>query len=113
MNLHANAEGSDALEGLTDTDLDGISNIVPTIGIPRSELAAGILIVDLLARTLGDQAKPMSKGAARRLVEQGGAYVNRVKITTADHKVTLDHLATETMLVVSGGKKDHRIVRAI
>ena len=64
-------------------------------------------------RTLGDAQKPMSKGAARRLVEQGGAYVNRVKVTSFDHKVTLDHLATESMLVVSGGKKDHRIVRVI
>ena len=102
-----------SLEGLTDSDLAAVSSIVPTVDVPRQELAAGIAIVDLLARTLGDTAKPMSKGAARRLVEQGGAYVNRVKITSFDHKVTLDHLATESMLVVSGGKKDHRIVRVV
>jgi tyrosyl-tRNA synthetase len=102
-----------SLDGLTDSDLGAISSIVPTIELPRAELAAGITIVDLLARTLGEATKPMSKGAARRLVEQGGAYVNRVKITSHEHKVTLDHLATESMLVVSGGKKDHRIVRVI
>jgi tyrosyl-tRNA synthetase len=97
-----------SLDGLTDADLGAIANIVPTIEVPRAQLAGGIAIVDLLAMTLGQ-----SKGAARRLVEQGGAYVNRVKVTTADHKVTLDHLATESMLVVSGGKKDHRIVRVV
>ena len=102
-----------SLDGLTDGDLGAISNIVPTVEVPRAELAAGIEIVDLLARTLGDTAKPMSKSAARRLVEQGGAYVNRVKVTSLTHKVTLDHLATESMLVVSGGKKDHRIVRVV
>jgi tyrosyl-tRNA synthetase len=102
-----------SLDGLTDSDLGAIASIVPTIELPRAELAAGIAIVDLLARTMGEATKPMSKGAARRLVEQGGAYVNRVKITSFDHKVTLDHLATETMLVVSGGKKDHRIVRVV
>ncbi|MEO7095243.1 MAG: tyrosine--tRNA ligase, partial [Polyangiales bacterium] len=102
-----------SLDGLTDSDLGAISSIVQTIDLPRAELAAGIPIVDLLARTMGDAAKPMSKGAARRLVEQGGAYVNRVKITSFDHKVTLEHLATESMLVLSGGKKDHRIVRVI
>lgn len=102
-----------SLDGLTDADLAAVSNIVPTVDVPRAELAAGISIVDLLARTLGDAAKPMSKGAARRLVEQGGAYVNRVKITSIEHKVTLAHLATESMLVVSGGKKDHRIVRVV
>ena len=102
-----------SLDGLTDSDLGAIASIVPTIELPRADLAAGIEIVDLLARTLGEPTKPMSKSAARRLVEQGGAYVNRVKITSLGHRVTLDHLATESMLVVSGGKKDHRIVRVI
>ena len=97
-----------SLEGLTDADLGAIASIVPTVDLPRTELAGGIAIVDLLARALAQ-----SKSAARRLVEQGGAYVNRVKVTSADHKVTLEHLATESMLVVSGGKKDHRIVRVV
>ncbi|HLL23718.1 MAG TPA: tyrosine--tRNA ligase, partial [Kofleriaceae bacterium] len=102
-----------SLEGLRDTDLTAVSTIVPTVELPRAELAAGIAIGDLLTRTLGTADKPMSKSTARRLVEQGGAYINRVQITSLDHKVTLDHLATETMLVVTGGKKDHRIVRVV
>lgn len=96
----------DALDGLTDADLAELTGTVPTVELPRSELATGVGIVDLLARTVAD-----SKGAARRLVTQGGAYVNNHRITQVEHQVTLEHLATETMLVVRGGKKDYCLVR--
>ena len=97
-----------SLDGLTDADLGAISKIVPTVEVPRSELAAGITLLELFARALGK-----SKGQVGELIKSGGAYVNRKQIKDAMHKVTLDNLATESMLVVSGGKKDHRIVRVI
>ena len=62
-------------------------------------------MVDLISRTVAS-----SKGAARRLIQQGGAYVNNVPITDPDHKVTL--AATEATILVRGGKKDYRLVRA-
>lgn len=96
----------DSLDGLTDADLKMLAGTVPTIDVSRTELAAGLGIVDLLARTIAD-----SKGAARRLVTQGGAYVNNRRVTQIEHQVTLEHLATETMLVVRGGKKDYCLVR--
>jgi len=96
----------DSLDGLTDADLGVLAGTVPTVDVPRSELATGVGIVDLLARTIAD-----SKGAARRLVTQGGAYINNQRITELEHQVTLAHLATETMLVVRGGKKDYCLVR--
>jgi tyrosyl-tRNA synthetase len=98
----------DSLQGLTDADLGAISTIVPTIEVPRAELAAGITMLELFTRVLGK-----SKSQAGELIKSGGAYINRVKIKDAMHKVTLENLATESMLVVSGGKKDHRIVRVI
>jgi tyrosyl-tRNA synthetase len=96
----------EALDGLTDADLQMLARTIPTIDIPRTDLAAGIGIIDLLARTVAD-----SKGAARRLVTQGGAYVNNQRISEVDRQVTLNDLATETMLIVRGGKKDYRLVR--
>ena len=96
----------DSLDGLTDADLAVLTGTVPTVDVPRSELAAGVGIVDLLARTISD-----SKGAARRLVTQGGAYINNQRVTEVEHQVTLAQLATETMLIVRGGKKDYCLVR--
>jgi tyrosyl-tRNA synthetase len=98
----------DSLDGLTDADLGMLAGTVPTVDVARSELATGVGIVDLLARTIAD-----SKGAARRLITQGGAYVNNQRVTQVEHQVTLAHLATETMLVVRGGKKDYCLVRVI
>ena len=94
------------LAGVTDADLAALTGTVPTVEIPRGELATGIGIVDLLARTVAD-----SKGAARRLVTGGGAYLNNVKITDVERTVTLADLATATMLVLRGGKRDYRLVR--
>jgi tyrosyl-tRNA synthetase len=96
----------EALDGLTDADLQLLARTIPTVDIPRTDLETGIGIIDLLARTVAD-----SKGAARRLVTQGGAYVNNQRVSEVDHQVTLKDLATETMLVVRGGKKDYRLVR--
>jgi tyrosyl-tRNA synthetase len=61
----------------------------------------------LLCRTVAE-----SKSAARRLVQQGGAYVNNVRISDADRRVTAADLVTPTLLVVRGGRKDYRLVRA-
>jgi tyrosyl-tRNA synthetase len=96
----------DSLDGLTDADLAVLTGTVPTVDVARSELASGVGIVDLLARTISD-----SKGAARRLITQGGAYINNQRVTEVEHRVTLAQLATETMLVVRGGKKDYCLIR--
>ena len=95
-----------SLEGVTDDVLRQLAATVKTVDIPRAELDAGIAIVDLLARVTGD-----SKSKTRQLVQQGGAYINNGKITELEHRVSLAHLATETMLVVRSGKKDYYLVR--
>ena len=95
-----------SLEGVQERTLLLLAQVVPVVEVGRSELAAGIGIVDLLSRTVAE-----SKSAARRLVQQGGAYVNNVRISDLEHRVSTDHLATKTMLVVRGGRKDYRLVR--
>jgi len=99
-----------SMAGLTEADLRAAALTVPTIELARSDLAAGLPIVDLLARTLDE-----SKGAARRLISQSGAYLNNVQLTDKDldRKVTLADLATETMLVVRRGRKEIRLVRVV
>lgn len=94
------------LAHMTDADLAKVAGTVPTVEIARAELEAGIPIVELLVRT-GEK----SKGEARRLVTQGGAYLNNVRITDVQKRVTLADLATETMLVVRRGKSDYHLVR--
>lgn len=99
-----------SMAGLTEADLRAAARTVPTIELARADLAAGLPVVELLARTLDE-----SKGAARRLISQSGAYLNNVQLTDKDldRKVTLADLATETMLVVRRGRKEIRLVRVV
>jgi tyrosyl-tRNA synthetase len=101
--------GGTSLKELTQPELDALTNTLPTVEFPRTDLAAGVSFVELLARTkISD-----SKSKARALITQGGAYVNDVQIKDAERKLTLADLATETMLVVRSGKRNYHLVRVI
>ena len=95
-----------SLDGVHEDTLTLLAQVVPIVEISRSDLAAGIGIVDLLSRTVAE-----SKSAARRLVQQGGAYVNNIRVADVERKVSTEDLVTPTMLVVRGGRKDYRLVR--
>jgi len=96
-----------SLAGVTEAVLQQLVGTIPSFDIPRAELEAGIGVIDLFARTLCD-----SKGKARTLVTQGGAYVNNEK-ATIDGKIATASLATETMLVLRSGKRDYALVRVV
>jgi tyrosyl-tRNA synthetase len=95
------------LEGVHERTLELLTKVVPVVEIARTDLSAGIGLVDLLSRTVAE-----SKTAARRLVQQGGAYLNNVRISDGERRVTTADLVTPTLLVVRGGRKDYRLVRA-
>jgi tyrosyl-tRNA synthetase len=96
-----------SLDGVHERTLELLTKVVPVVEIDRTELANGIALLDLLTRTVAE-----SKSAARRLVQQGGAYINNVRVTDGERKVGLGDLVTPTLLVVRGGRKDYRLVRA-
>lgn len=96
------------IEGLTDRQLASIFGDIPSTEIPRAELEGeGVGILNLMTRT----GLQKSNGAARRLIKQGGAYLNNEKIETHDKQVTLADLASETMLVLRSGKKKYHVLR--
>ncbi len=97
------------LDGLSADELARLAETIPTVDIPRSELAIGMNIVDLLVRTAIDD----SKGKARTRVQQGGAYLNNARIGDIKHTVTADALVGDKLLLVRGGKKELRLVRAL
>lgn len=75
---------------------------LPTSSINRERVKAGVLATELFVEA---RLAP-SKGAARRLIEQGGAYVNDQKITAVDAMINMDHFSSGTC-VVRHGKKQH------
>lgn len=79
---------------------------VPTTAVPRATLAGGLPVVDLFV-TAG-LAK--SKSAARRLIGQGGAYVNGADVTDPEAQVAADDLRDGALLLRAGKKRYARVV---
>lgn len=95
------------IAGMADKDLEEIFEGVPSGGVPRARLAEGLRIVDLLA----ESGAAASKGEARRLLQQGGVYINNRRLESHDEAITEAHLASETMLVLRLGKKRYHVAR--
>jgi tyrosyl-tRNA synthetase len=79
-------------------------------GVPSKSMAKaklhGMSYVDLfVASGLCD-----TKSAARRLIEQGGAYANRENIPSIDALVSADILRSESILLRAGKKRYFRII---
>jgi tyrosyl-tRNA synthetase len=96
-----------SLEELDDADLAPLLDTVPSSELARSELDAGIELLELLVRTELAQ----SKGAARRNVSGGGVYINNVRVEDIARSVTAADLGTETMIVLRSGKKKYHIIK--
>ncbi len=78
---------------------------IPTTFVERGRLESGVPAFELFVETgLCD-----SRSAARRLIQQGGAYVNSERVTDFDMPVGLGHLTEEGILLKAGKKKVHRI----
>jgi tyrosyl-tRNA synthetase len=83
-------------------DLDGI----PTTPVARERLAAGIPLTELMAEV----ELVRSRGEARRLIQQGGAYINDERAEDVDAIVGEADLAPEGILIRAGKKRYHRLV---
>ena len=98
----------ETIEGLTDEQLAAIFSDVPSTTIDRARLEGeGIEIRDLFVET----ELQGSRGAAKRLIRQGGAYLNNIEIEDLRRMVTTDDLASESMLVLRSGKRNYHVVR--
>ena len=104
-------EASAALFGgqvasLDEATLLEVAGDVPSSSIPRSDLDASPLLVDLLTTT----GLVASKAEARRAIEQNGAYVNDVVRAGLDATVSTDDLLHGRYLVLRRGKRSYHLV---
>lgn len=94
------------IEGLSDREIQQIFADVPSTMISRGVLEAGLPLFDLFR----DAGLAKSNGEARRLQEQGGVYINNVRIDDPAHIVTPADLASESALILRAGKKKYHVV---
>jgi tyrosyl-tRNA synthetase len=79
---------------------------VPSMEITPAELSKGVNVVDLFTRA----GLCATKSDARRLVSQGGAYVNRRNVTDIDAEITADMAEDGALLLRAGKKRYFRVV---
>lgn len=93
---------------LDDSALLEIFAEVPSRDVPRAQLSGeGLSLIE--AFVLAGLAK--SNGEARRVIEQGGAYVNNRRRTDLADRLTAADLAGETVSVLRSGKKRYALLR--
>jgi tyrosyl-tRNA synthetase len=98
------------IDALSDSELGEIFADVPSRQLERQVLSDGSLtIVDALAAA----GLAASKGEARRLVTQGGVYLNNRRESDAARALAAADLASETMLVLRTGKKKYALLRFV
>ncbi len=101
-------KSADALHRLDETTLLEVFEGVPSYEIDRSDLEAGIRIVDLLV-----EKAPVfpSKAEARKLIQQGGFSINKEKVTDPMATADTGMLLNGRYIIVQKGKKQYFLIR--
>jgi tyrosyl-tRNA synthetase len=85
----------------------GAGGALPTLDLPAAELKAGIAAFKLFHRA----GLAESGGAARRLIQGGGARLNDQPLSDPNRLIGTADLGQDAALKLSAGKKRHAIVR--
>jgi tyrosyl-tRNA synthetase len=88
------------------SDVTGDITVLPTTVVSRARLEAGISPAELFTEV----GLTPSRGEAKRLIKQGGLYVNEERIESLDRLLTVQDLGPDGMMLKAGKKKIHRIV---
>jgi tyrosyl-tRNA synthetase len=89
------------------TGTEGDISVLPTTAVPRSRLEAGIAPAGLFTEI----GLTPSRKEAKRMIEQGGLYVNDERIDSVERRLSLKDIGPDGGFVLKAGKKKvHRIV---
>ena len=98
------------IEDLSASDVLDIFAEVPSSEIPEDSFSGdGVSLVDLVI-TCGFAT---SKGAARRLIEDGGIYVNNRRVSDVQATIDLSALIEGQYLVLRKGARNYHLVRVV
>lgn len=97
-----------SLENLSVKDLKDIFEDVPSTVIPKADLSGeGLGALELCTRT----GLTSSNGEARRLIRQGGLFLNNDRFSDESGRITADLGIDGELLVLRKGKKSYHLVQ--
>ncbi|UTY29297.1 tyrosine--tRNA ligase [Treponema putidum] len=106
--IHGKEEAEKALEGARAAfSGGGNKEAMPTVNLSLLKLNEGIGVIDLFA----EAGLASTKSDARRLVEQGGAFINEEKISDTKAIIGKEKLDKDNEMILRAGKK--RFMRII
>jgi tyrosyl-tRNA synthetase len=95
---------------LSDCQLEAIFADVPSKELSRQVLGGdGLAVIDAFV----DAGLAKTKGEARRLIGQGGTYVNNRRVDGIDMRLGAAQLASESVMVLRTGKKNYALLRFV
>jgi len=89
----------------TGTNVD--ASAIPTVEKTRGELEKGIPAFELFH----DVGLCKSRGEARRLITQGGAYINGLQVGEFDEKIGTSNIDKAGEIHLRKGKKQHMVIK--
>ncbi len=100
---------TEALSRLDEETLLSVFEGVPQVNVLRTELEAGIGMLDLLA----DKSNIFpSRGEARKLIQSGGVSINKIKVADPNGVQSTEGLLQGRYLLVQKGKKNYYLIIA-
>jgi tyrosyl-tRNA synthetase len=104
--LHGEGPAREAQEAARQLFGKGVvTDAVPTTDIKAAELEAGVPAPELFESV----GLCRSRSEARRLIQQGGAYVNEEAVASVDELITKEDLVDGEVLLRAGKKRYHRL----
>ena len=98
---------SDALNKLSEDDLLSVMEGVPHVAVGKTELETGIGIIEFLS----DKTKIFpSRGEARKMIQGGGVFINKIKVEDIDRPVNAKDLLSGKYLLAQKGKKNYYLI---
>ncbi len=103
-----NNDTAQILKELNEEQLLQVMEGVPAIEIEKDKLN-DIDIISLLS----DSKIFASKGEAKKMLLQGGVFINKEKITDSDEKINTSKLLNNKYLLIQKGKKNYYLLKAV
>ncbi|OIV91983.1 hypothetical protein TanjilG_06611 [Lupinus angustifolius] len=102
---------TEALRAGSETKLDwktieGIAEDVPSCSLAYDDILYQLLVDLLVSSGLFD-----SKSAARRLLKQGGVYLNNSRVNSDNKRIEVEDIVDGKVLLLSAGKKNKVLVQ--
>ena len=99
---------SETLKKIDTATLLAIFEGVPQFEIDTNDLSGEVKLMDLLTTQAPVFA---SKGEMRKMIQNGGLFINKEKITDTEAIATSNLLLNNTFILVQKGKKNYYLLR--